>query len=103
MKLTGLAAVDTGFSVSTTWHGPSGVLSSGSGIIVSSPVLEDGKYKSLARITSLQSSDTGTYTCTAIVSPDPPSTYVIASVGSSDQSNIDVGKFEMIKADFKLA
>ncbi len=88
----GGTSVDTGVTVSTTWLGPSGVLTSGGRVSVSSPVLENGRYQSLLRITSLQSSDSGTYTCAAVVSPNPPSTYIIASLSSSAQLNVVIGK-----------
>ncbi len=84
--------VDTGVTVRTTWRGPSGVLTSGGRVFVSPPVLENGRYRSLLRFLSVQSSDSGNYTCTAVVSPNPPSTYIIASATSSDQSSINVGK-----------
>ncbi len=93
VELNGGTSVDTEVTVSTTWRGPSGVITSDGRVSVSPPVLENGRYQSLLRITSLQSSDSGTYTCAAVVTPNPPSTYVIASATSSDQSSVDVGKY----------
>ncbi len=92
VELNGGTSVDTGVTVSTTWRGPSGVLTSGGRVSVSPPVLENGRYQSLLRITSVQCSDSGTYTCAAVVSPNPPSTYIIASLSSAAQSNVIVGK-----------
>ncbi len=89
----GGTSIDTGVTVHTTWRGPSGVLTSDGRVSVSPPMLENGRYQSLVRITSLQSSDSGTYTCAAVVSPNPPSTYVNASATFSDQSRVDVGKY----------
>ncbi len=96
----GGTSVDTGVTVSTTWRGPSGVLTSGGRVTVSPPVLEYGRYESLLRITSLQSSDSGTYTCAAVVSPNPPSTYVIASATSSDQSSLSVGELKHVAVPY---
>ncbi len=93
VELNGGTSVDIGVTVSTTWRGPSGVLTSDGRVSVSPPVLENGLYQSLLRITSLQSSDSGTYTCAAAVSPNPPSTNIIASATSSDQSSVNVGKY----------
>ncbi len=92
VELNGGTSVDTGVTVSTTWRGPSGVLTSDGRVFVSPPVLENGRYQSLLSVTSLQPSDSGTYTCAAVVSPNPPSTYVIASATPSDQSSVHVGK-----------
>ncbi len=92
VELSGGTSVDTGVTVRTTWRGPSGVLTSDGRVSVSSPVLENGHYQSLLRIPSLLSSDSGKYTCGAVVSPNPPSTYIIASATFSDQSRVDVGK-----------
>ncbi len=91
VELNGGTSVDTGVTVSTTWRGPSGVLTSGGRVSVSPPVLDNGRYQSLLKIASLQSSDSGTYTCAAVVSPNPPSTYV-TSAASSHQSSVYVGK-----------
>lgn len=93
IEVNGGEAVDTGFTVSSTWSGPSGVLVTGGRFTLSSPVLNGSHYISLLGITPLQSSDTGTYTCTALVSPVPSSsTHVVASTSSFSQSTLGVGK-----------
>ncbi len=96
VELNGGTSVDTGVTVSTTWRGPSGVLTSDGRVSVSPPVLENGRYESLLRIALIQPSDSGTYTCAAVISPNPPSTYIITSSISSDQSFLHIGKHTVV-------
>lgn len=92
IELNGGAAVDTGVTVSTTWDGPSGVLTTGGRVTVSTPTIHGGYYESTLSITSLQSSDDGTYNCSAVVSPNTPSLYITESASLTVSSNFDVGE-----------
>lgn len=92
--------VSINITVSTTWNGPNGTLVSGGRFTLLSPVLRNGLYASSLSITSLQTSDTGAYTCTAVVRPDPVSTpYIATSMSSSSQSEIDIGEKRFIHSD----
>ena len=85
-------AVDTGISVSTSWRGPSGELASNSRVTLSEiNVLDSENYLSEVMISSLQSSDSGSYTCAATISPDP-SAFIQESDSASDVIQLSVGK-----------
>ncbi len=85
-------AIDTEVTVSVTWQGPQGILQSGGRFSVSPPALNNAQYESLLSIAPVQSSDNGTYTCTAVVGPGSPTANIVASTSSSDRSAIDAGK-----------
>ena len=87
-------AVDTGVSVSTSWRGPSGELASNSRVTISEVNVSDSEnyiYESKVMISSLQSSDSGSYTCAATISPDP-SAFIQESDSASDVIQLSVGK-----------
>ncbi len=61
-------AVDTPVGVANTWSGPSGVMSSDGHITVTGVAGTDLEFNSALRFSSLQSSDSGSYTCFSTVS-----------------------------------
>ena len=61
-------AVDTQVGVVNTWSGPSGVMSSSGHITVVGVSGTNLEFNSTVRFSSLQSSDSGTYTCFSTVS-----------------------------------
>ncbi len=83
------SVVDTGYRVSTVWSDPRGTSNR---FTVADPVFMNGKYSSVLEINYLQSSDTGTYTCSASVSPDPASAIIRESEVVSERESIDVGE-----------
>ena len=66
--------VDTSVTVVVTWTGPRGFLSN----------------NTTAPINALQTTDSGSYTCSAIARPDVPSTFVAASTNTTSVVNIMV-------------
>ena len=61
-------AVDTEVGVANTWSGPSGVISSSGHITVVGVAGTDWQFNSSVQFSSLQSSDSGRYTCISTVS-----------------------------------
>ena len=72
-------AVDTAVRVTHLWTGPGGVVSSGSGVRVSTVTGSGQEYSSSVTFTSLRSSHSGTYTCSSTVSPVQSSLFVKSS------------------------
>ncbi len=83
------SVLDTGYRVSTVWSDPRGTSNR---FTVADPVFMNGKYSSVLEINYLQSSDSGTYTCSASVSPDPASAFIRESEVVSERESIDVGE-----------
>ena len=80
-------AIDTGVDVTVLWTGPPGSISP------DSPTMDsDTVYESTVAFSSLVTSDSGDYTCTATVSPDPSSEFITESGEGTDTLNIIVGK-----------
>ncbi len=52
----------------------------------------NGQYSSILKMNYLQSSDTGTYTCSASVIPDPASAFIRESEVISKKETIAVGE-----------
>ena len=48
----------------------------------------------IAQLNAFQKSDFGSYTCTAIVRPQPSSTYITGNDSLSDTINIEPGKLK---------
>ena len=91
------SAVDTSVSVDLTWSGPSGgnVQSDGrvSVLGVQGVLLE---YNSTLRFSSLRSSDSGTYTCSSIVTSVPASRFIVTSNSISAVSTVNAGNMRYI-------
>ena len=82
-------AIDTGVDVTVLWTGPPGNISSDN----PTATMDSGTvYESTVTFSSLETSDSGDYTCTATVSPDPSSEFVAESGGRTDTLSIIVGE-----------
>ena len=79
-------AVDTGVVVTVEWTGPNGMLF---GTVPS--VASSTTYQSVVDITSLEMSDSGSYTCNAHASPNG-TPFVTASEATSNTTEVTVGK-----------
>ncbi len=79
-------AVDSEVAVTASWTGPGGLITAGV-----SDVTGSGPYQSTLTLSSLITSDSGDYTCTASVSPDPPSPFLLASEVATDVHMATVG------------
>ncbi len=85
------ASVDTAVNVSVVWSGPQGDIMSTPGRVTVSEVTGTGPFQSTLTLSSLTTSDSGDYTCTATADPhDSP--FVTAST-SSAVASISVGEF----------
>ena len=80
-------AIDTGVDVTVLWTGPLGNISPDNLIMISDTV-----YESTVTFSSLETSDSGGYTCTATVGPDPSSEFITESGEGTDTLSIIVGK-----------
>ncbi len=78
-------AVDSAVAVTASWAGPGGAITDGV-----SGVTGSGPYQSTLTLSSLVTSDTGDYTCTASVEPSTPQ--VVDSGDGTDDHTIIVGK-----------
>ncbi len=83
-------AVDSVVAVTASWAGPGGGVLSYGGRVTVSGVTGSGPYQSTLTLSSLVTSDTGDYTCTASVDPSTPQ--VVASGDDTDTHTIAVGK-----------
>ena len=94
------AAVDTGVDVTVVWTGPPGdtMLSPDGRITVSEVTGSRPTYQSTVDITSLQMSDSGTYTCTATASPDGISFVTASQAGAATTTVQFVGKVHLVTA-----
>ena len=77
-------AIDTGVVVTVVWTGNI----SPDNLTMNS----DTVYESTVTFSSLDTSNSGDYTCTATVSPVPSSEFITESEGGTDTLNIIVGK-----------
>ena len=85
-------AVDVPVQVDIKWLGQSAsVMSNDSRVSVVDSEGEVLEYNSILSFSSLQSSDSGTYTCTSIVVPLPTSRYIINSDSGSTATTFDAG------------
>ncbi len=78
-------AVDSGVAVTASWTGPGGPIIAGVSDITGS-----GPYQSTLTLSSLTTSKSGDYVCTASVDPDPP-TMVLTGSSSQARTSITVG------------
>ena len=84
--------VDTSVTVVVTWTGPRGFLSN-----ITMETQET--YTSTVPVNALQTSDSGSYTCSAIARPDVSSTFVAESTNTTSVLNIVVvGKTELTQS-----
>ena len=83
-------AIDTGIDVTVVWNGPpAGNISPDN----PTPTMDsDTVYESTVTFSFLETSDSGGYTCTATVSPVPPSEFITESGEGTDTLSITVGK-----------
>ncbi len=83
-------AVDSVVAVAASWAGPDGGLLSNGARVTVSGVIGSGPYQSTLTLSSLVTSDTGVYTCTASAVTSTPQ--VVASEDVTDTHTITVGK-----------
>ena len=85
-------AVDVPVQVDFKWLGPStSVISNDSRVSVVDVEGAMLEYNSILSFSSLQSSDSGSYTCTSIAAPTQTSRYIINSDSVSTVTTIDAG------------
>ena len=85
-------AVDVPVEVDIEWLGPStSVISNDSRVSVIDAEGEMLEYNSVLSFSFLQSSDSGSYTCTLIAVPTQASRYVISSDSGSTATTVDAG------------
>ena len=87
------AAVDTDIRGVDQWSGPQGALVQSSGIHINKTAHSHLLYNSLVGINSLQSSDSGTYTFSVVITDATFSHYVLNSSQTTASVSITVGKF----------
>ncbi len=80
-------SVDSVVAVTASWAGPGGAITDGV-----SDMTGSGPYQSTLTLSSLMTSDTGDYTCTASVGPSTPQVVYVASEDGTDTHTITVGK-----------
>ena len=80
-------AVGTGVLLAMEWTGPVELPYS-----TCPTMIANGTYQSMVRLFALQSSDSGVYTCTAIVSADGYSEFVGKEEDGFDEINITLGE-----------
>ena len=81
-------------SVSNTWFGPTGVISSNGHVTVVAVAGTNQEFTSALQFSSLQSSDSGTYTCFSVVSL--VSSYIVSS--DSISASIVVTASELVNS-----
>ena len=78
--------VDTAVRVTHLWTGPGGVVTSGSGVRVSTVTQSGQEYNSTVTFTSLHSSHSGTYTCSSTVSPAQSTAFIVSGTETANIS-----------------
>ncbi len=81
-------AVGSEVAVTASWTGPGGPITTGVSDISGSGLA----YQSTLTLSSLTTSDSGLYTCTASVDPAVPTPLVVGSGDGTDSHTIAVGK-----------
>ena len=76
-------SVDTSVTVVVAWTGPRGVLST-------ITMATQETYTNTLTVNALETTDSGSYTCSAIARPDVSSTFVAASTNTTSVVNIVV-------------
>ncbi len=82
--------MDSVVAVTALWAGPNGGMLSNGGRVIVSEVTGSGPYQSTLTLSSLVTSDTGGYTCTASVGSSTPQ--VVPSEDVTNTVMITVGK-----------
>ncbi len=82
-----LDPADTEVTVTASWTGPGGPITAGV-----SDMTDAAPYQSTLTLSSLTTSDSGLYTCTASVDPAVPKPLVVGSGGGTGNHIITVGK-----------
>ncbi len=82
-----ITTVDTEVAVTASWTGPDGSITAGVSDITGS-----GPYQSTLTLSSLTTSDSGLYTCTASVDPAVSTPLVVGSGDGTGSHTITVGK-----------
>ncbi len=80
-------AVGSEVAVTASWTGPGGPITDDV-----SDMTDAAPYQSTLTLSSLTTSDSGLYTCTASVDPDVPTPLVVGSGVGTDSHTITVGK-----------
>ena len=88
--------VDTVVIVSHSWNGPSGTLISNKERELSAVEGFPGGYRSNMTFNSLQSSDSGTYTCSSIISAAYQSNFITSSHNTSVSKTVNAGICEVL-------
>ena len=85
-------SVDTSVTVVVTWTGPRGVL-------FNITMATQETYTNTVTVNAVQTTDSGSYTCSAIARPDVSSTFVAASTNTTSVLNIVVaGKTQLSRS-----
>ncbi len=84
-------AVNTEVRVTHRWVGPNGVLASGSSMSISEVTGSGQDYTSTVQFNSLRSSDSGSYSCFAVVYSEPSSISIATSEGVSLTTTFKAG------------
>ena len=96
--------VDTAVNVSTSWIGPSGALSNGSRYSVFDTNVSSHEHISEVNVSSLLSSDSGSYTCVVDVLPSLSSPYFVeASSTLNSSTTLQAGLPNILKVTNLLA
>ena len=84
--------VDSYVTISSRWSGHTSLTDSERRVIVSDLEGIQLMYNTSVTFSSLKSSDNGSYTCSAFISPQPESEHLIGSPVSEESIDISVGK-----------
>ena len=84
-------AVDTPVRVIHQWTGSGGVVTSSSGVVVSTVTQLGQEYRSSVIFTSLSSSHSGTYTCSSTVFAQPSSVFIEQSDAETCSTSFKAG------------
>ncbi len=85
-------AVDSVVAVMVSWAGPDGKFAFHRDRVTVSDVTGSGPYQSTLTLSSLNTSNTGLYTCTASAGPDVSTAHIVASENVTVSHTINVGK-----------
>ena len=97
--------VDTHVAISSKWSGHSSLTDNERRVISSNLEGDQLEYRTSVRFSSLKSSDSGSYTCSAIVRPqsDSESENVFGSPLGSEGFNISIGEYTVTLFWFKIS
>ena len=87
------STVDSSVTVAVVWSTSDGVAITNTSRYTVSPVTGFfPTYNATLYISNLKTNDSGSYTCNATASPDPPSPFIVSSERQSAMLSISVGK-----------